>query len=264
MPPQWKHHGIHNERGVETCCIRRLWTKSSAVPAAICSPQAFPEAAPLHPAYPSGHATVAGACSVVLKSLFDEGALISNCVHAAADGCCRLLHRSGREASGEGRHLPSRHRMRRSKLPFRPLCPRDRDRLRQEILEKLGWKIHRVLSTDWFRSRDGEIKRLVRRIEDLLQSDPAYQEMREKAARRDSLRQRLIELRDGEITQAFSDTPNEKCLLRDGVLEEFIQKRPRSRDEWFRKIPEQVRSSIDSKQVGRYLDRVLGIIVDCG
>ncbi len=32
----------------------------------------------------------------------------------------------------------------------------------------------------------------------------------------------------------------------------------------FRKIPEQVRSSIDSKQVGRYLDRVFEIIVECG
>lgn len=49
-------------------------------------PQAYPEGAPLHPAYPSGHATVAGACSVVLKALFDETALIPDCVHAAPDG----------------------------------------------------------------------------------------------------------------------------------------------------------------------------------
>jgi hypothetical protein len=49
-------------------------------------PQAYPEGAPLHPAYPSGHATVAGACSVVLKALFDETALIPDCVHASSDG----------------------------------------------------------------------------------------------------------------------------------------------------------------------------------
>jgi very-short-patch-repair endonuclease len=29
---------------------------------------------------------------------------------------------------------------------------RDRDRLRQEILENLGWKIYRIWSTDWFTS----------------------------------------------------------------------------------------------------------------
>ena len=35
-------------------------------------PQAYPEGAPPHPAYPSGHAAVAGACITVLKALFDE------------------------------------------------------------------------------------------------------------------------------------------------------------------------------------------------
>jgi very-short-patch-repair endonuclease len=139
---------------------------------------------------------------------------------------------------------------------------RDRDRLRQEILEKLGWKIHRIWSTDWFRSREGEVKRLVSRIEALLQSDPAYREMQEKAARRNSLRQRLTELR-GEVRTAFPDAPDDRCLLRDDVLEEFIQKRPKSRDEWFRKFPEQLRSSVDSKQVSRYLERVLEAIAEC-
>jgi hypothetical protein len=35
-------------------------------------PMAFPEGCPTHPAYPSGHATVAGACVTVLKALFNE------------------------------------------------------------------------------------------------------------------------------------------------------------------------------------------------
>ena len=35
-------------------------------------PQAYPEGAPPHPAYPSGHAAVAGACVTVLKAMFDE------------------------------------------------------------------------------------------------------------------------------------------------------------------------------------------------
>lgn len=35
-------------------------------------PQAFPEGSPTHPAYGSGHATVAGACATVLKAWFDE------------------------------------------------------------------------------------------------------------------------------------------------------------------------------------------------
>ncbi len=37
---------------------------------------------------------------------------------------------------------------------------RDRDRLRQRVLEELGWKIHRIWSTDWFRSPKEELRRL--------------------------------------------------------------------------------------------------------
>jgi len=65
---------------------------------------------------------------------------------------------------------------------------RDRDRLRQEILVNLGWKIHRVWSTDWFKSRDSEIKRLLRTIESLLENDPAYHQQQEKTRSAESLR----------------------------------------------------------------------------
>lgn len=38
---------------------------------------------------------------------------------------------------------------------------RDRDRLRQEHLERLGWTFHRIWSTEWFRSREQEINKAV-------------------------------------------------------------------------------------------------------
>src|SRR5208337_4825364 len=41
---------------------------------------------------------------------------------------------------------------------------RDRDRLRQEILERKGWKIHRIWSTDWFKNRDREVQRLLNSV----------------------------------------------------------------------------------------------------
>jgi very-short-patch-repair endonuclease len=43
---------------------------------------------------------------------------------------------------------------------------RDRDRLRQQVLEGLGWRIHRVWSTDWFKDPNGQIERLVAQIEE--------------------------------------------------------------------------------------------------
>ena len=47
---------------------------------------AFPEGSPLHPAYGAGHATVAGACTTMLKALFNESFVIPNPVVPDATG----------------------------------------------------------------------------------------------------------------------------------------------------------------------------------
>ena len=48
---------------------------------------------------------------------------------------------------------------------------RDRDRLRQEILEARGWRIHRVWSTDWFYRQDREVAKLKSSLEAALQRE---------------------------------------------------------------------------------------------
>ena len=47
---------------------------------------------------------------------------------------------------------------------------RDRDRLRQEHLERLGWRFHRIWSTEWFRHREREVERAVKAYEDAVRS----------------------------------------------------------------------------------------------
>ena len=42
----------------------------------------------------------------------------------------------------------------------RSATARDRDRLRQDILENLGWKIHRIWSTDWIRQPEAQIEKI--------------------------------------------------------------------------------------------------------
>ncbi len=49
-------------------------------------PGAYPEGCPTHPAYPAGHAVIAGACVTVLKAFFDEKAVVPDPVEAAVDG----------------------------------------------------------------------------------------------------------------------------------------------------------------------------------
>jgi hypothetical protein len=49
-------------------------------------PQAFAEGAPTHPSYGAGHATVAGACTTMIKFWFDESFVLPNPVAPSADG----------------------------------------------------------------------------------------------------------------------------------------------------------------------------------
>lgn len=44
---------------------------------------------------------------------------------------------------------------------------RDRDALRQEILERLGWNLYRIWSTDWFNDPRGETRKMIEHIENL-------------------------------------------------------------------------------------------------
>jgi very-short-patch-repair endonuclease len=140
---------------------------------------------------------------------------------------------------------------------------RDRDRLRQEILENLGWKIHRIWSTDWFKSRQNEIRKLLARVEALLAEDPDAQRERARTNPIQLLKGRLIDFREKVIKPAFPATPVEKCLLREALLEEFVKHRPTNRDEWFCRIPAALRASTETSQVGQFLGSVLEIIAGC-
>ena len=55
---------------------------------------------------------------------------------------------------------------------------RDRDRLRQEVLEGLGWRLHRIWSTDWFNNPSREADRLraiiASRLEELKRREFEY------------------------------------------------------------------------------------------
>ncbi len=49
-------------------------------------PQSYPEGAPLHPAYPAGHAVIAGACATALKACFAESYAIPDPSVPTRDG----------------------------------------------------------------------------------------------------------------------------------------------------------------------------------
>ena len=70
-------------------------------------PVAYPEGCPLHPAYPAGHATIAGACVTVLKAFFKESFVINSPVQASADGLSLIPHAGVLTVGGELNKLAS-------------------------------------------------------------------------------------------------------------------------------------------------------------
>ncbi len=59
---------------------------------------------------------------------------------------------------------------------------RDRDRLRQEILENLGWNIIRIWSTDWFHNPAAEIQRVSTELKRLIAAKAEYRKAKPKEA----------------------------------------------------------------------------------
>jgi hypothetical protein len=63
------HPSVLNSQAVDAE-LRQVWN--------VFLSQAFPEGSPSHPAYPTGHGTVAGACITVLKFFFDGDFVVPN------------------------------------------------------------------------------------------------------------------------------------------------------------------------------------------
>ncbi|MDP3000008.1 MAG: AAA domain-containing protein [Bryobacterales bacterium] len=162
---------------------------------------------------------------------------------------------------------------------------RDRDRLRQMILENLGWKIHRIWSTDWYKFRQREVERLLSRIVELLSDEEREESLRRatslemyrgrqgrlqletevaaeaQAALKEDFRSQLVALKE-TIARDCPDTAHERRLLRDEMIDAFLQKRPTSQNDWLRLMPYELRSSTDLMEIRKYLAKVLEVFAE--
>lgn len=91
---------------------------------------------------------------------------------------------------------------------------RDRDRLRQDILEGLGWKIRRIWSTDWFKNPQAQIQPILLDLESLrtpVTSEPT-QEVEEASVEilaesgYESINNDHLEVSHNQSTMSFSKT----------------------------------------------------------
>jgi very-short-patch-repair endonuclease len=86
---------------------------------------------------------------------------------------------------------------------------RDRDRLRQHVLEGLGWRIHRIWSTDWWRNADGEIESLTNKLRNLLEEEATDSGMPEAP-------EQEANVQAGEPELALTAVEGDKATAEDG------------------------------------------------
>ena len=169
---------------------------------------------------------------------------------------------------------------------------RDRDRLRQEILESLGWKIRRIWSTDWFKNPESQIQPIINELNTLksrsvddatisevspLSEDTEMDSHHENALsegenlvlnpKKDgelTLRDRLIELDESEIRQRYPDTDDQRRLLRPAMLEAFLHELPTSKESFSQVIPKYLREGTDVDEAQCFLLDVLQMVAEYG
>jgi len=158
---------------------------------------------------------------------------------------------------------------------------RDRDRLKQQILEGLGWNVKRIWSTDWFRSPNiaiapiikelNELKSQINKREDHFDEDCDIERIvneQDEISVLDSkysnldldIREKLIQFNTEVIIKEFPDTEDNKRLLSSFMLDALVEYQPWDKTEFLELIPEYIREHIDRYESAKFLDDVLNII----
>lgn len=127
---------------------------------------------------------------------------------------------------------------------------RDRDRLRQSVLEGLGWEIQRIWSTDWFQNSDAAIKPILRRLEKLTFNP------------KKALREELLAYNESVIRPQLPNIGESEWLLRDEMVDALLRLLPTRRDE-FLDLSLTLRENIHLDETD-YIDAILQIISDAG
>jgi len=158
---------------------------------------------------------------------------------------------------------------------------RDRDRLKQQILEGLGWNVKRIWSTDWFRnpnialapiikelhelksqidSNDGlinedcDIEKIVNEQDQVSIFDSKYADLDV------DIREKLTRFNNDIIIKEFPDTADNNRLLSSFMLDAMVEHQPWDKTEFLELIPEYIREHIDRHENAKFLDDVLNII----
>ena len=128
------------------------------------------------------------------------------------------------ECDGEGYHFSK--------------SARDRDRLRAEVLSRMGWKFYRVWSTDWFRNKRVEKDRLLKAATVALENASSKGQNPEKKKNADSFEE-LFEISPFEFPKyQYTDeykAAEKYCYAKTSVINAIITAEAPISEEWLLK-----------------------------
>lgn len=165
---------------------------------------------------------------------------------------------------------------------------RDRDRLRQQVLEGLGWRVHRVWSTDWFRQPEHEIARVLRELEKIEAEEatraarwtPAVDPVltldtatgvadtsdgvsglavKDAAVSEEAAREALIAIAERAKATSPADQGSLE-FLREAMVDALLRHRPISKEEFLGRVPFDLRIDSDGRQVELFIEEVLSVL----
>jgi very-short-patch-repair endonuclease len=136
---------------------------------------------------------------------------------------------------------------------------RDRDRLRQEILEGLGWTICRVWSSDWVRNPDSQIRKIVQAFEKAMKSDnseiPKDQRPPQPRHEKPILQLRCENGDDSEATYCFSSIDEVPSDVLKKVILEVLNRYGHTTDE---ELIKTVARKLGFHRVGKRIEARIG------
>jgi len=165
---------------------------------------------------------------------------------------------------------------------------RDRDRLRQQILEGHGWTVRRIWSTDWFNNQNSAIKPIIDELKKLAKASEiekkSNKEMLDEIIHDAETIDEIYDVETVEMAEAqylnlktnlvdtltkfnkeiieieFPDTINEKKLLKPSMIEALNHFQPTNSEEFLELIPAYIRENINTDEASQYLESILNII----
>lgn len=161
---------------------------------------------------------------------------------------------------------------------------RDRDALRQQILENLGWRVRRIWSADWFSNAEGALKPIVEELEQLAAAstsrkptrvqfrpnqvssveiiEPQNTPKNEHPESVDPVEEKLLALKE-EIDLHYPDVPYARKLLRPEIMKILVEESPTTIEEYHDAVPHYLIVGSDPEQAREYTSKIIETIRAC-